>query len=758
MGRIISCMLSFIIPLLMFGQTLKKYQIETSLKDYTITTIDSFTRISTNKKNVSFLLDEQQPELPYTTLKILLPQNTKVTNVKLTNKGKQLVGTFKLPSNTPLSVESKQMQQIASIKYNANTKFPLNSIANYTQSSIDGYEVLYVSVCPFEYKANTGELFIFTNMELNYEISNKSVVVPHQIGHNMRKLVRSIVDNSDMLENLYPYQNSFTYSNYLIITADSLKSAFEPLADAKRYKGMTVFVVSVEDILSRYSSYAYRNYDVAEKIKCFIQDEYYNHNIGYVLLGGNCDIIPTRYCYGFVDNEVASIPTDWYYACVSNDDSYDLRWDYNENQIYGELSDRMDLSADLFVSRLPVNNRIEIDTYLHKRIKYENDQMYQDNSYNRMLFAGRWISIQYPYSDAQYWGTQIGTTIQGLYDANISYLYDTDSNLGNIYFSATNLQEQLRHTNAFVHIDTHGEPSKWLTDIITGDFNNPDRYYTSDSVRCLTSSGNTVITTSSCYSNDFDSNTSLGRTFLLHPNNGTLFFTGNSYKGIVPASFAMMYEPLIYCNMYQSLFSGQINNLEECLYLEKNNFYEVDDNIRNWTLYTINTIGDPDFCPYLHKPETLIVDAILSSGYLDITTNLANCTLNEYVEEDDNAICSTDFDYNCCVLESYVDKINFGIYKPGWVPYISNKSYCQNLRIQDFYEASFTAKGNKIWIGSDVIEVNQNNEFYNGDVVVNTGESLNIEVGQELTITKDFYVEIGGTLSFMPKPSLNTLP
>lgn len=751
MKRLFILMLLMTVCSLTFGQTVMKYAIETNVKDYDFRTSDSVTKIYSTKNNEFYSSDTSLPALPYTNIKLLLPYDSRISNVKLSYSGKQLIGKYTLPSSSQQVFRDRKVEKTPTIMYDTSKTYPSCNLINYRQSSIDGYEVLYASVCPFEYNASTGELFLLSGLTLKYEFSSRGDNTDQHIGSNMRNIVSHLVENNEMLESLYPEPYPFSTFNYLIITADSLKTAFEPLTMLKPYKGMMTEIVSIEDIMQQYSSNIYNNLDSVEKIKYFIRNKYNYDNVGYVLLGGNCDIVPTRYCYGKIKNQTASIPTDWYYACLSSDSEYDFRWDFNRNQIYGEPNDKMDLAADLFVSRIPASNKTEIESYLSKRINYELDKQYQNDSYNKMLFAGRAVGPIVRISDAQYCGTQIGSMIQNLHNVDISYLYDTYSNIGNVTFSAATLQEQLQNENAFVHIDTHGEPSKWLTGVDIQYYLNPDEFYTSDSVMNVTNAGNTVITTSACFSNDFDATNSLGKTFLLKPDNGTLFFIGNSNNGVFITGELMENEPLIFKNMYQYLFSGQFNNIEECLYLAKNVFDHSEDSIRNWILYTLNTIGDPDFSPYLQKPGKLDVDVSLVSGWIDINTGQYNCSINQYVEEDNGVVDIQDLDDDSCVPGLYVNNVQFGITKPGWVPYILNRDYCNKLYIQDFQDASLTAKGQDIRIGSNVVDINQDYDFHNGNVVINAGQSFNIEVGHDLTITKDFFVEPGGILEITPK-------
>lgn len=147
----------------------------------------------------------------------------------------------------------------------------------------------------------------------------------------------------------------------------------------------------------------------------------------------------------------------------------------------------------------------------------------------------------------------------------------------------------------------------------------------------------------------------------------------------------------------------------------------------------------------------LNADVELVSGWINVYTGLDDCSLNQYGEENGGFVDRQLFDYSYCAPGQYTDNIRFGVYKSGWIPYIASRDYCRNLYIQDFRDVSLVAKGQYIFIGRDVAAESPENYNEYGSVEINSGRSLDLEVGHELTITKDFVVELGGTLNIRPK-------
>lgn len=746
---------------LMFGQTVKNFAIETDVKDYNFHASGVFTHISSSHKNVSYLSDEKQPELPYLTIRLLLPKNTCVTSVDITNTGKEYIGNFTLPSNTlPTTISNLNNGSDISIsaKYDKNKTYPLSNKASYSQGSIDGYQVLYVSLCPFEYYAKTGDLYFKKGLSLNCTLNPKNTSLSGKNGRVMRAIVSNIVDNSYEMEALYEnfIIGTGIQVNYLVITNNALKSSFEPLLKSKISHGMIPYITTTEEIMQRYS---HLNADSLYKIKACIQDYYMNRGVGYVLLGGDCNIIPVRYCH-CEDTSLSKVnsydvPTDLYYACVDNDN---LSWDSNNNGIHGEFSDTgIDIQPDVFISRLPASNADEVSNYINKRLLYETDQLYESDSYNKILFAGALLGATIEgIRDVVYWGNENSNTIHQLCpNAEITCLYDTCSNLGDTLYEAASLQRQFNKEFAIVNVDTHGGTDNWFTKADIHSDLNPNEYYTTDSIDNVRSKGNTVMITSACFTNDFTDTESLGRNFLLSESNGTLLYNGGTREGFL--KFKKLYDPndpydntgpiKIDQNILQRFYAGE-HNMGVCIYQARLSTLSPNDIVDRWNLYSNNTIGDPDIMLYVEKPNTFYIDAIYSSDYVILSSSGVVCNaysqsgenecINEYPIEEDEEYGSL-----------FVDPFNiiFGAYRDGYIPFDSRRDFCNNLLIQDSYDFDLSLKGKTITIGSDIAD---NEDISHGNVVVSNGHALNLEVGHELTITNNFTVEVGGTLNITP--------
>ena len=144
---------------------------------------------------------------------------------------------------------------------------------------------------------------------------------------------------------------------YIIITNEELEKSFQILADWKTRKGVPAKIRTTSSIYA-----VYPGRDNPEKIRNFIKDCYSISGTIWVLLGGDTDIVPCRQA-STLENVV--VPTDLYYSDL------DRSWDENDNNIFGEVpEDKIDMYADVFVGRAPVNTIEETENFVNKVIRY----------------------------------------------------------------------------------------------------------------------------------------------------------------------------------------------------------------------------------------------------------------------------------------------------------------------------------------------------------------------------------------------------
>jgi len=174
---------------------------------------------------------------------------------------------------------------------------------------------------------------------------------------------------------------------YALITPSSFLNNLQPLIDWKTQKGVLAQAFTLEDI---YLSHSLQPDDGA-RVQAFLRELYTNNTaLQWVLLVGDSQIIPAR---SLVTNASAHADprvhdntaiSDYYYAGL------DSTWDTNGNGVYGEVGEE-DLSANVYVGRLPVDNPTQVQIVVQKFLNYEKDpprDLPNMNWFRSSLFLG----------------------------------------------------------------------------------------------------------------------------------------------------------------------------------------------------------------------------------------------------------------------------------------------------------------------------------------------------------------------------------
>jgi hypothetical protein len=176
----------------------------------------------------------------------------------------------------------------------------------------------------------------------------------------------------------------------LIVTPDDFLTEARRLATHKEETGILTTVRSLGDIDSTYPGK-----DDAEKVKRCIEALRAPNGLRYVLLFGDSDVMPVRYTKTdrkqAAAADTAFYPTDLYYASLYDSSGAFDDWDSNGNGYYGELHgethsgpiniDRVSVTPDLAVGRVPASTVGEAETYVDKVVRYERDAA-----------AGSWVT------------------------------------------------------------------------------------------------------------------------------------------------------------------------------------------------------------------------------------------------------------------------------------------------------------------------------------------------------------------------------
>lgn len=216
--------------------------------------------------------EEGKPELPVYRVSYVLPINAKVTGVTFQSQEKHLLkrDVYIYPSQPLLPVgyaEETDFTQPDKKIYDLDIPYPGKLYDIESDDIIQGYHVVTLRIYPFEYIPKSRILNYYPNLE--YTIEYESVMNPDMIRPTTQsvlraelceKLIRSWVKNTSDIDKFGSNVQSLIRGqqiiqknistlrsqsvsvldeqvpDYIIITCDSLKSAFQALADWKMKK------------------------------------------------------------------------------------------------------------------------------------------------------------------------------------------------------------------------------------------------------------------------------------------------------------------------------------------------------------------------------------------------------------------------------------------------------------------------------------------------------------------------------------------
>ncbi len=353
-------------------------------------------RARLNMPGLSLFVQEGKPVIPFKTARILLPPSGAIAGIEVVDSGrKDMPGHYELElGQAPKPITSHQGAPTfyGTPKFEQSIPFPGRLYELASVQKLRGYRIAILRLFPVQYAASTGQITYFQALTVTLNLSSvsgvgaKPAVAPtlRRYAPDEKRAAQS-VDNPEMVKAYPPVARMWApepsvlerdakspltekpgSSHYLIITTWSCVSAFEPLLDWKRQKGLTGTISTVEQIKE-----SYEGRDLQEKIRNFIAECYDNLGTEYVLLAGDADIIPCRGTYGEVGMYTdEAIPCDLYYGCL------DGTWDHDGDGIYGESDDgddggEIDLVAEVYVGRAPIGSPTEAENFVRKTLQYE---------------------------------------------------------------------------------------------------------------------------------------------------------------------------------------------------------------------------------------------------------------------------------------------------------------------------------------------------------------------------------------------------
>jgi hypothetical protein len=254
------------------------------------------------------------------------------------------------------------------------------------------YAYVSVSVCPFSYYPLSGRLLYHGSARIvvHYALPSAESAEARRIEEFKRDRIaderasRLFINYEEMREMYEPsgalHQTLLETHDYVILTDESLVDLVTS-SDFYRWKkdtGNNVMVVPSNDPMIT----AQPGRDLAEQIRNCLKENYLNWGTEHLLIVGDYEAIPMRYCFPDPNDHnfnisdpysfIGEVPTDYYYADLSLPD--DVSWDSDGDGFYGEYGeDSPDFLADIYVGRIPTSLTSRISYTLNKLVSFGQD-------------------------------------------------------------------------------------------------------------------------------------------------------------------------------------------------------------------------------------------------------------------------------------------------------------------------------------------------------------------------------------------------
>ncbi|MGA3012529.1 MAG: C25 family cysteine peptidase [Bacteroidales bacterium] len=354
-------------------------------------TIGQYQTVTLDKAVLSGIPGE--PTLPYMAVSLMLPPGESAESIEVIRENEViLTGSYLLfPKQDviPLSKKSTGTFLRNEAVYGMNGNYPASPTGHLLTQYLNGFAFALSTFTPLNYNPATGKVSYFKDVTIRIKTrqDQNSVNALRNLTSSKDALnrVRAFAQNQEMINQYPAAPKSPAGYQILIITPFTFEDGFNDLVNYYSSIGLTSQFESVEDINSGVSGY-----DLPEKIRNYIRQEYQNNGIEYVIIGGTESLVPSRDFYdivyygtGGVEEESYDIPTDLYYCALDGSD------DANGNHIYGEVADSTDLLPDLAVGRLPFTTAADQASMIHKSVSYQANPVLGED--NRPLFAGEYL-------------------------------------------------------------------------------------------------------------------------------------------------------------------------------------------------------------------------------------------------------------------------------------------------------------------------------------------------------------------------------
>ncbi len=360
---------------------------------YSIEIINDISTVSINPKEGFYSSSPDAPFLPLVSKVFLIPGNCEVISSSLTfgDDINDIQLDFPLagaPSIRPTGTEQHTPLRPTAQCLSVNSEL----LTIHTGHILNSFSIVSCSINPWLYDPTTQKLSLNSSFNLTIETINTGQAAslsPKQAeALNFRLSALSGKYNTSFPA-LSVTDNFDGAVDYLIITANEFTDEVVQLEQLTQSRNLSFETITVEDIDGNW-----QGIDTQEDIRNCIRYYVQNKGTAYVVLAGDETVVPVRMVYTECEGHSEFAPVDMYYADL------DGSWDANNNGIFGEVDDELDLYADVILSRILFSTSDGATAFFDKNTAYSNTSK-SESWYKQVILCGGMLFPEVGYNGAK---------------------------------------------------------------------------------------------------------------------------------------------------------------------------------------------------------------------------------------------------------------------------------------------------------------------------------------------------------------------
>ncbi len=556
--------------------------------------------------DTKFAAGSGNPLLPYHAVALLLPPGESADRIEIRlSDPKVIPGHFQLyprQHSRPLSAGGEYQFVKNEAIYNTDADYPATAAGKLNTAFMNGYSFALSTFTPLKYNPVSGNVSYYSEVTVIIHTASESKAQKARAlfspsGAVLNK-VKTLAQNPQEIT-AYPQKTADTAGDYelLIVTPSQFTAAFDTLDYFYLRRGLRSKMVTMDSIYTSMSAPTDK-----ESLRNFIIQEYQNHHIEYVMLGGDVEHVPYApfYCVVQSDQLYTSndIPADLYYSAL------DGNWNADGDDRYGEIGEE-DLLPEVAVGRLSFSDQTELNSMLHKIISYQDSPVL--NELDKPLLAGEHL-----WSDPITWGADYLDLLIGYHEDN-GYTTDgipENSNLEKLYdrelypdtWSGTTITDKINQGKSFVHHSGHANTTNVMK-LYNSDITNENFYGANG-----TSHNFTMVYTHGCYCGSFDSDDCIAERMVCIDNFAAAF-VGNSRYGWFNEGQTEGPSEHLHREFVDALYSDKYFRIGRTHMESKTQTApwvtapgQWEEGALRWCFYDCNVLGDPALGIWTNEP------------------------------------------------------------------------------------------------------------------------------------------------------------